>query len=813
MTDQPQPTAEIELRVLGQVGLRRGDESLQDVLAQPKRLALLVYLALRRPDGFLSRDELLGVFWPDSTEKRARASLRQALRFLRSHMGRSTIVNRGVNQLRVAPGAVRCDAVRLLDALDEGDDRRARDVYTGEVLPGFALAGVYEFDRWLQAERQRLRAAVIQAALRLAGDAESRGDLAGAAAEVRWALRQEPTNEAVARRLITLLARAGNRSAAVSAYEALEARLAEELDLAPSPETVELADAVREARLPLPHRYEARALTPQRVLVLGLENRTGDADLRAIGRLAADVMAQGLATMGELEVVPPMAVGVGEADGATPHQDHPELRPELVDLAHRAGAGTVVDGMYYLDGDGIRLQARITDAIRGTLMEAPEPVGGSASDPLDAVGELRDRVMATLAPALTRRAVHVREAARPPNLEAYTAYLEGLELFIRGRWRDALSRFSASAERAPGYALPRLVGAIALWNLEEPEEARAAALEAAELRDSLGRFERSVLDTVMAWLEGDWAAARDAVRFQAELAPGSIPHFQVAEEARRLNRPREAREVLAALDPEAGELRGWIFYWIERTAALHVLGDHVRELELASRCRRLHLDDPVATLLEVRALAALGRSEEVARLLDQAVASPGSREPAPGALLREAALELTAHGWTDTAERTLERAVAWYQERAAADPSDRLRRDLARTLYHAGYLADARRLFTELVRTSDGGVRPVGHHHGQLQAHLDEGYLAAIAVREGDEAAATRWSRYLEDLDRPFLYGAQWLWLAAVAALRQEPDRAVTMLRRAFADGLPFELFLHTDPHLMRLRGHPPFDALMRPRG
>jgi len=104
-----------------------------------------------------------------------------------------------------------------------------------------------------------------------------------------------------------------------------------------------------------------------------------------------------------------------------------------------------------------------------------------------------------------------------------------------------------------------------------------------------------------------------------------------------------------------------------------------------------------------------------------------------------------------------------------------------------------------------GGCRTCGH--------LDEGYPAASAVRQGDEASARRWSQYLEDLDRPFLYGAQWLWLAAVAALRQEPDGAVTMLRRAFADGLPFELFLHTDPHLQRLRGHPPFDALMRPRG
>jgi hypothetical protein len=70
----------------------------------------------------------------------------------------------------------------------------------------------------------------------------------------------------------------------------------------------------------------------------------------------------------------------------------------------------------------------------------------------------------------------------------------------------------------------------------------------------------------------------------------------------------------------------------------------------------------------------------------------------------------------------------------------------------------------------------------------------------------------MESLEHPFLYGAQWFWLAAVAAERDEPDRVVRLLRRAFAEGLPHESFIHTDPHLARLRGHESFDALMRPR-
>jgi plasmid stabilization system protein ParE len=243
------------------------------------------------------------------------------------------------------------------------------------------------------------------------------------------------------------------------------------------------------------------------------------------------------------------------------------------------------------------------------------------------------------------------------------------------------------------------------------------------------------------------------------------------------------------------------------------MGDHGRELELASRCRRLHPDEPTAVLLEIRALAALGRASDAGRLIDQTRATPGGRQPGAGALFREAALELRAHGWAEAAEPHLERAVEWYEERAGEGASDGLRRELARSLYDAGRLDDAGALFRDLAEREGGRVRPVGHHHGHLQAHLDEGYLAVIAARTGDARETERWCAWLEELDGPFLYGAQWFWRAAVAAVLDEGDRAVTMLRRAFSDGLPLEMFLHTDPHLLRLRGQPSFDALMRPRG
>lgn len=807
---------EVRLELLGGVGLSPDGEEGRRVLSQPKRVALLAYVALRRGGDFVRRDELLGLFWGESDEGRARAALRQALRFLRRKLGSEVVVNRGDGE--VALGSAGCDALDLFQAMERGDDRRIVELYAGDLMPGFFLDEGHDFDRWLHAERQRLRTAAVAAALRLAEEAEAEGDLDATSGHLRWALRHDRTNEAVARRLIGLLGRSGNRAAAVEVFDALTERLATELGLEPSDETVRVYTAVRDGegleelgRSPVSAGDRSRS--PRRILVVDLENLTGDADLGWIGRLAAERVAQGLSTLEDLEVVPPLAVGPVDATDAD--VDVSALPPALGALAARTRAGTVVGGSYHLEDGDLRFQVRVTDVAAGTLRPGPDPVGASRSAPVDGIERLREAVMTSLGPRLSKRSVHVREATRPPGMAAYRSYLDGLDLFIQGEWRGALEHFRRATQRSPDYALPRIVGGIALWNLSELAEAHAVAEEAHALRGSLGRFERAVLDNLRAWLAGDWAAAHRAARAQAELAPGSIPHFQVAEEARRLNRPREAREVLAELDPDRGEMRGWIYYWLELATAHHLLGDHTRELETAARARQAHPDDPMAVLLEARALAGLGRVDDVLRLSDQALASPPVRRPWPGELVLEAALELRAHGHADAAQPLLESAVDWCREHGDVEGADglRARRELGRALYHAGELDEARTVFTELVRASDDTVQPVGYHHGHLQGHLDQGHLAVIALRTGDAEAAARWRTWLEDLDEPFVYGANWLWLAAADALVGAEERAVRRLRRAFADGLPMELFVHLDPHLQRLEGHDRLEGLVRPRG
>ena len=60
----------IELRALGTLVLRTSaGEDILSVLAQPKRVALLAYLAIARPRGFHRRDTLLALLWAEQDEQ------------------------------------------------------------------------------------------------------------------------------------------------------------------------------------------------------------------------------------------------------------------------------------------------------------------------------------------------------------------------------------------------------------------------------------------------------------------------------------------------------------------------------------------------------------------------------------------------------------------------------------------------------------------------------------------------------------------------------------------------------------------------
>ncbi len=221
-----------------------GREHAGDLLARPKRFAVLAWLCAATPTGFQRRDRLLAMFWPERDESAARNSLRQTLHGIRGAIGDDALVARGTDEIGVNPDVVRCDVVEFHASLASGHLARALELYRGELLDGVHVRSD-GFERWLTLERERLGDLAADAAWRLAEKFEAGADLTGASRWARRAARLAKADERRVRRVVRLLERAGDSAGAIKVYDEFADYLRRELDTEPSEETRDLVAAVR----------------------------------------------------------------------------------------------------------------------------------------------------------------------------------------------------------------------------------------------------------------------------------------------------------------------------------------------------------------------------------------------------------------------------------------------------------------------------------------------------------------------------------------------------------------------------------------
>jgi DNA-binding SARP family transcriptional activator len=239
----------IELRTLGTLGLHSAEgRELHSLLAQPKRVALFVYLCIAQPHGFHRRDTLLGLFWPDSDQEHARASLRRSLYLLRRALGENAIRSRGDEEVAVDFELVWCDAAAFEASVRANRLEEALDLYRGDLLAGFFIDEAPEFDQWLQSERTRLRACAARAAEALSDQLSASGKVASALTWARRSLELSDNDERALRKLIELQCKAGDRTGAIQTYERFARHVAAEYQTEPSAEARSLIERIRSGK-------------------------------------------------------------------------------------------------------------------------------------------------------------------------------------------------------------------------------------------------------------------------------------------------------------------------------------------------------------------------------------------------------------------------------------------------------------------------------------------------------------------------------------------------------------------------------------
>lgn len=233
----------LQLRTLGSIDLRSvTGQQFRAVLAQPKRLALLAYLALARPRGPQRRDQIVALFWPEQDSEHARNALSQAVFFLRRVLGADSIASRNGDAIELTVDALWCDAIAFDHAIEAGDYIRAVDLFQGELLAGLHIPdAASELDEWLDRERARYAQAYADALESLASACEAGGDYRGAVLRWRQLAVRDPYSSRATLRLMEALAAAGDRVAAVRCARD-HLTLVAELGVRPDSEIAALAE-------------------------------------------------------------------------------------------------------------------------------------------------------------------------------------------------------------------------------------------------------------------------------------------------------------------------------------------------------------------------------------------------------------------------------------------------------------------------------------------------------------------------------------------------------------------------------------------
>jgi serine/threonine-protein kinase len=533
-----------------------------------------------------------------------------------------------------------------------------------------------------------------------------------------------------------------------------------------------------------------------RVLVVPFENATGDSALAPLGHMAAEAIEQGLASTGFAEVATRDAASV--ARGAA----------GLRAAANKAGAGTVVSGSYYLSGDSIRLQARVTDVTASKLLRGVDPVTAPRGAPAALLELLRQRVMALVAAAHDPHFSGWENSGPPPTYAAAEEWTTGAQFAGRGDPRRAIHHFERALTLDSSYAQAAIGASDMHLMLGEPAPADTLLRHVERRRATLMPFDAGFVDRIRGLIDGDPVAALAGARATVEAAPGApLPRVLLATQAIAANRPREALGALSHASLQRGPVpiaRRWVSYWMLTTDALHLLGEHGRELETARAARGIFPDSPEGVALELRALAALGRVDEMKSLLDRLEAMP--RAPEIGARtasrdLSSIADELDVHGHADAARQVRRRVVAGMPNRPAAEQiTAEGRAERARAVYLAGDYQAAAPLLARLA-----AERP-----DEPQAIAGPGLLAA---RRGQKAEARAVEEQLRQLEHPYDRGATPYARARLAAQLGDVDAGLAHLRDALARGEPFGPFVHSDPDLAPLRSDARYRELLRPRG
>jgi DNA-binding SARP family transcriptional activator/TolB-like protein len=442
-------TAVLRLRLIGQMSAsdRNGIVALPRVR---KTRAVLAILAMAAPKPVL-RDQITSLLWSRREREQARASLRQSVHELQEMC--TTI---GLPLLRTGRQQLQLDAEFIwidVHALGHATTAQAEllDLLQGGLLED--LAGVDPaFDQWAAIETRRLQEAATALAGLLLDKQTEPGQVIACA---RRLVAIAPTHEVGWRRLIQAYGDAGERAAAIEAYDQCAQALVTTARTQPSEETQALIARIRDGHPgpsagSSPHRGDLRGAsdrTARRGVWLGVtvfraSDPIDDATL-SVG--LAEEITTALARFRWINLIAPGSIAAlaTEPTGQTERWRGLDLDFLLDGTIQRSGGGQ------------LRVTVRLLDMREGREVVWSQRFDRDSADLFTLQDEIAAETAAQVDPELILHESR-RAAARPVrDATAYELMLRAIPAIYRltePGYTEAGDMLAQAAERAPDNA-------------------------------------------------------------------------------------------------------------------------------------------------------------------------------------------------------------------------------------------------------------------------------------------------------------------------------------------------------------------------
>lgn len=546
------------------------------------------------------------------------------------------------------------------------------------------------------------------------------------------------------------------------------------------------------------HHYRAsdQPASRKRIVAAIFENRTGDASLDVLGKMAADWITQSLSRSAEADVVPSSTVVHSYASAMLADSKHSQ-GDYIYRLAAETKADIIISGSYYLHGDVLQFKSEIKNVSDGQLIYSIPALSGTTGQYSELIEKLGNEISGGLAHHI--RFMDIRQLSKPPNRDAYIEYFAGLELFGKDPL-NAIKHFNRAFAKDSLFVLPLVFIIESYMSQIDYAGADSVFQIFRHMRDRLTPFERCYQDYFESAIKGNLEAGLRYLLEAARIAPSDwLTNYLIGQDAYYLNKPRMTIETYSRSEIPSPAHIGLVFDpWKMGllAEAHHDLGNYQQALEESRKGQKYYPDLLWFYSHEARALAALGRIEEMEKVIEKCHAV-STISGTIGQVLIETALELRFRGHIVKAREYAERAVEWYRDHTTGEDNPS---DLAFALYAAENWQEAKILFEKLDNEYPGSISSTG-------------YLGVLAAHLGDKEKAREISEKLKNMDQPYIRGQHTLWRARIAAMLGGKEEAVRLLRLSLAQGRRYGSFIYQVYEFESLRDYEPFRELMKPRG